>query len=83
MDRDSVNVIIDYFVVSALQNVINLINDRIDKHDKEAREILKYTDGITESDDATVDALNHVIYEAQEIIKEIKNLKEMEVKKNG
>jgi len=66
-----------------LQNVINLINDRIDKHDKEAREILKYTDGITESDDATVDALHHVIYEAQEIIKEIKNLKEMEVKKNG
>ncbi len=66
-----------------LQTIINLINARIDKHDKEAREILKYTDGITESDDLEVDALHHMIYEAEEIIKEIRNLKEMEVKKNG
>ena len=83
MDRDSYNAIIDYFVVSALRNVINLINARIDKHDKQAREILKYTEPLQESDDATVDALHHMIFEAEEIIKEIKNLKEMEVKKNG
>tara|TARA_R110002020_G_scaffold350245_3_gene563696 strand:+ start:381 stop:596 length:216 start_codon:yes stop_codon:yes gene_type:complete len=66
-----------------LQAVINLINARIDKHDKEARDICRLTDGITESDNQEVDALDIMVYEAEEIIKEIRNLKEMEVKKNG
>tara|TARA_A100001515_G_scaffold125024_1_gene109609 strand:- start:122 stop:373 length:252 start_codon:yes stop_codon:yes gene_type:complete len=83
MDRDNYNVIIEYFVVSALQNVINLINARIDKHDKEARNICKHTDGITESDNLEVHELDVMAYEGKEIIKEIRNLKEMEVKKNG
>ena len=58
-----------------LQEVINLINARIDKHQKEGHEISKYTDGITESDDLELHELDIMIYEAEEIIKEVKMLK--------
>tara|TARA_A100001201_G_scaffold112159_1_gene96087 strand:+ start:61 stop:288 length:228 start_codon:yes stop_codon:yes gene_type:complete len=75
MDRESFNEIIDYFVVGALQRVINLINARIIMHEREGRSM---------SSQYTQPELDIMEYEAKEIIKEIRNLKEMEVNnKNG